>query len=474
MSSYLQIFALLILTSCTLSLSKKEREEHTLPPPQTEESISDAFCSGIFIEGEWPRSNWWKEYGSTELNTLIEEALQNNPSIQAIQQRIQYAKAETVVARSKLFPLIFFSAEDQQSYLSKNGLYRALNPNIALNNTQIDFSLSFSYEFDFWGKYRNLYNASLGREKAAIAEGAQIELLTAVSLAQAYFALRTQQLRKTLYEQLYHVRKWYFQLQKDRVKHSVSSQLPPLLSEEAVFQSEQLVYQIDREISLSKHLVNILVGRGPDMPIECSEGLKPLPEKLQIPRSISLDLLARRPDLMAQVWHVDALAREVGAAKANYWPDINLLLFAGLQSGSWSKLLEWASGTIGAQPGLTLPIYTAGAIGANIDGKKALFVEAVFQYNELMLQSFQQVTDLLALCQAVYKEKEKQTHIVENALIRYDLAVLRQKLGLDSALPTYQLLEEVLTKRLEDVELLYQQYLMSVSLIKALGGGYHE
>lgn len=462
---------LLFAASCSISMSKEEQVKNILPTPSL-----DAGDACFFEEGKWPEANWWAGYDSKELNALIESALKQNPSIQAVRERIEFAKSEAVIARSELLPLVYFDASDQLQYLSENGLYRALNPNISLGNQQIDFSLSFSYEFDFWGKYRNLYRAALGRQKAAVAETAQVELMVSTALAKVYFALKTNLLRKAYFEKLWQVRKAYFELQSQVLKHGLDTKLAPLLSEEAVFEAKQRVYEIEQEIAVNKHTVNILAGRGPDEALELGEKLAPLPQKLAVPEAVSSELLSRRPDLMAEVWRMDALAKEVGAAKADFWPNVNVLGLLGFQSGSWSKLFEWASKTIGALPGLSLPVYTAGAIGANVDAKRALFNEAVYQYNDLILKSFQEVSDLLAMGKAVFGEKEKQDQIVANAAARYKLTRDRQRKGIDNGLTVYRFEEELIQKELRDVELLYQQYLVSVSLTKALGGGYlaHE
>lgn len=468
------IFFLGMFTACTLSLSREEQIENIISSPSLAESEQTVLEGPYFVEGDWPERTWWEQYQSKELNALIEKALVQNPSIQAVQERVEFARNEAVIARGKLLPLIYFNASDQWQYLSQNGLYRALNPNIPLNNQQIDFSLSFFYEFDFWGKYRNLYRAALSRQQAAAAETAQVELITSTALAQSYFAFRTNLLRKKIYEQIYEVRKNYFDLQKKMLSNSLYSKLVPLLSEEAVFQAEQWVYNIEQEIAVNQHVVNILAGQGPDEPLPLHETLALLPKTLTVPTEISLGLLSRRPDLMAQIWRLDALAFDVGSAKADYWPNVNLFAQAGYQSGSWSSLFDWISKTIGVLPGLSLPVYTAGAIGANISAKKALFDEAVYQYNDLILQSVNQVADLLAIGRSVYGEKEKQLQIVDNAKARYGLTLLRQQSGIDNALTAYQFLEEYLQKKLEDVELLYQQYVVSISLIKALGGGYYR
>ncbi len=458
----------LFLTGCTLSMSHDERVENILPAPTlcVNEEIP------FFRRGDWPDKNWWEQYQLNELNDLIDLALCENPTIQSVRARIDYAKSQAVIAKSKYMPLIYFDTNDQWDYLSENGLYRALNPSIPLSNSQIDFSLSFFYEFDFWGKYHNLYHAELSRERMAIAETAQAELIASTSLAQAYFALRTNLLRKKLFVELVEVRKKYFDLQTNMLQNSLYSKLVPLLSEEDLFQAEQWVYSIEQEIAVNQHLVNILAGRGPDTPLLLDEPLEPLPERLSVPDNISLELLSRRPDLMAQIWRLDALALEVGAAKADFWPNVNITGLLGFQSGSWSNLFEWISKTVGITPGLSLPVYTAGAIQAGIDAKRALYDEAVYQYNELILQSFNQVADLLSIGRSVYGEKELQLKIVTNAKARYGLTLLRRANGLDNSLQALRFQEELIQKRLEDVQLLFQQYLVSISLTRALGGGF--
>src|SRR5690242_2525637 len=169
-------------------MSREERVQNILPTPSIQTTEKIAFLGDSFTPADWPTLTWWEAYGSCELNALIEMALQKNPSIQAVQEKIALAKAQAVIVRSELFPLLYFDANDQWQYLSKNGLYRALNPDVPLSSSQIDFSLSFSYEFDFWGKHRNLYKAAIGREKSAVAQASQVELITATSLSQAYFA----------------------------------------------------------------------------------------------------------------------------------------------------------------------------------------------------------------------------------------------------------------------------------------------
>lgn len=468
------VWLFLLLSSCNISMSREEILENIMSAPSLEQSEKESLEQPFFAKEGWPAKNWWEMYGSQRLNALIEEALAQNPTIQSVESRLEYARKNAIVVRRQLYPLVTFNANDQMQYLSKNGLYRLLNPSIPLGSQDIQFNLSFWYEFDFWSKYRNLYCAALGRVKAAFAETAQAELIVEAALSQTYFALVTNLVRKKLYQKLYQVRKDYFELQESLQKNALSSALPPLLFEEDVFQAQQWILNIDEEIAANRHAINILAGRGPDEPIDPDPELPALPQKLALPDNISMELLCRRPDLMAQIWRVEALSKEVGAARADFWPNVNILALIGYESFSWSNLFNWASKTIGALPGLSLPVYTAGEIAANADAKKALFDEAVYEYNALILKSFSEVADLLALGRSVYGRKEQQEKILHNAAERYSLSELRGAKGLDSAFAIYRTLEELLQKQLEDVQLLYAQYAVSVKLIQSLGGGYFD
>ncbi|MBS0651772.1 MAG: efflux transporter outer membrane subunit [Verrucomicrobia bacterium] len=468
------VFGILLLLSGCVSLPKDEQRENLLSAPSVQDSVRSSVESGLFSLGNWPQENWWDLFQSAELNELIGEALSHNPSIQSIERRVEYAKQTAKVVRSKLFPFLFFDADETWQYLSKNGLYRALNPKVPLNANLVDLTLSFTYEFDFWGKNRNLFNAALGEEKAQEAEAAQVTLITTTAVAQAYFALKTNLVRKRLFEALYDLRSKVLDLQVLLQDKALLSMLPPLLSAEDLLEAEKLLFSIEQEVETDKHLLNILVGAGPDAPLQIAEELPPTLDSITIPDNLSIDLLSRRPDLMAQIWRVESLAHEVGAAKADFYPNINLTAFAGLESVLYRNLLKASSKSGGLQPAIHLPIFTAGQIRANVRAKKALFDEAVFSYNQLLLQSASEVADLLVLAKATFEQKADQEQIVDAALNRCEITSLRRLSGLDNSLAEYFIEEELILKELDNVTLLYTQYLATIKLIKALGGGYQS
>lgn len=466
------IYSTLLLLSSCLSMSKEEQAMNVLELPSVAKTAEMSMKSGFFEEGAWPEKQWWKVFDEEKLSALIDEALEKNPSIMAIQRRVELAKQNAKVVRSKLFPLLFFDYSQSWEYLSYNGLDRAFNNKIPINANLLDLSLSFTYEFDFWSKNRNLFRAALGITKADEAESAQVTLITTTAVAQAYFALKTNLHKRSLLNELTEVKKNIYDLQMLMKDKALFSRLVPLRGEEDLQDTQKQLVEIEKEVQVDKHLLNILAGRGPDAELDIEERLFPLPRYITLPSTLSLDLLARRPDLMAQIWKVESLAHEVGAAKADFFPNINLTGFAGLETVYLSKIFTSRSKTWGLEPALNLPIFTAGSIRANIRAKKAAFDEAVFQYNEKILESTKEVADLIVLAQAVYEKKYLQENIITEAKELYDLVLLRNQKGLDSMLAVFATRLRLLERELEDVDLLYNQYLASIKLIKSLGGGY--
>jgi len=462
---------LLLLSSC-LSMTEKEMAQNVINLPSLEQSVDHSLSSPYFSEGDWPEKEWWNIFHDEHLSSLIDFALQNNPSILAIKQRVELARQNAKVVRSNLFPLVFFDFNETWQYLSKNGLYRTLNDKIPLNANLVDLSLSFNYEFDFWSKNLNSFRSALGKAKADEAEEAQVELITTTAVAQAYFALKTNLKKKSLLQEITQIKKEIFDLQMLMQDKALFSRLVPLRGEEDVQDAEKLLVAIQDEVVIDKHLLNILIGKGPDEDLYVDESLASLPRTLTLPTSLSLNLLSRRPDLMAQIWRVESLGNEVGVAKADFFPNINLVGLVGLESILYRTLFKESSKTQALKPAINLPIFTAGAIRANVRAKKAEFDQAVYDYNEKILESSKEVADLMVFAQTVYEQKYLQENIVSEAKELYDLVKLRYEKGLDNLITLYSSQLRFLERELEDVTLLYNQYLASIRLIKSLGGGY--
>lgn len=440
--------------------------------PSLEETSNYTLENPHFVRGDWPDEKWWEMFESPELNSLIDQALCCNPDILAVKARIDQARAESIISRAQVFPLVFFDGTESLSYLSKNGLLYALNPLLGRHTDDLTLDLSINYEVDLWWKYHNLFYASLGRAQAAIAEKAQVELVVSSALTQAYFALKTNLVRQQLYQQLASVRQKYYDVNLLLLDEALYSGFEPALADEKLQEANKALYEINQEVINNIHLINILCGNGPDHEIQVdSLPLEP-PETIAIPETLSLDLIARRPDLAAQLWRTKALGFEIKARIADFYPNVNIKQILGLNSLAWSKLFQAGSMYPSFRPAVHLPIFVWGEIKAGVAAKTAEYNQAVEEYNALVLKSSQQVADLLVILDAVFQKRAAQNVILESAHYRFDLSSLNFEQGLANILDVYTKEIEWIEKALVDVELIYAQYAVSVGLVRSLGGGY--
>ncbi len=464
--------ALLLFLSGCLSMSDSDKKENLAVSPSLDKSQKEGIDSDVFASGSWPDKEWWAFFDSPVLSKWISDAFAKNPSLQSLEYSIEQARQVAVVSRSKLMPTLYFDARDNYAYFSQHELDHLYNPSLPIHGYEVDLSLAFNYEFDFWNKNRNMFRAAVGELKAKTAEYYQAELIVSTSLAQSFFALLTTIQKKELYQDLVAVRKKRLDLQIKMQEGAIFDAFPPLLGDEGVRQAEQQVAQMDDEIRLETHQINILMGRGPDEDL-CLENItQNPPTQIPLPKDLSSNLLARRPDLMAQIWRAEAMALEVSAAKADFFPNINLAAFGGFKSVAWSNLFQNSSHTVGYSPAISLPIFTAGAIKANVRTKKAAFDKAIFEYNNLLLVSAQEVADALSQVRTVYKQKDLQTGVVLDAAKRLELTLLRVEGRLDSEFAVLDFEEALIDKKIKEVDFTYLQYAFVVKLMKSLGGGY--
>ncbi len=466
-------FLLVFFSSC-LRMSEEEERKNFIQEPSLERSVNESLNTPFFSKGEWPKAAWWEGFGSEQLNDWIVEAIANNPSIQSIRQKIEQAKEQANSAKSKLYPLVYFNADENLEFISKHGIERAYNPSFPKQAQILDLTLSFNYEFDFWDKYRNLFRAALSLEQAETAELAQIELITSTSLAKTFFALKANLVKERIYRQLCEVRKKLYLLRQLLLSEALDDLRIVLFSQERVEEATQWLLAIEEEIAIDRHLINILRGKGPDEPFEMEASLPDLPPPLVIPDNLSLSLLSRRPDLMAEIWRVEALAHEVGAARANFFPNLNLAGLIGFSSTIYHLLFNPSSFESTLVPSISLPVYTAGDIQAILDTKRAEYQSAVFTYNDRILKAAEEVVDALVFARMIYGQKIQQDAIVSQAAKRLGLSEDRLKNGLDNALQTLEQKEELLQKELKLMDLAYGRYAAVIALIKSVGGGYEE
>lgn len=464
------IGSLILLYSC-VSIPDLNNEKN-ISSISLENSVNDALTNTNFSKGDWPSANWWEMFRDPQLDCLIKKGLVHNPTLQKSIAQMNQAWQEASIRKSAFWPELDFSAQDNWQYYGKNSFLRALAPTAQSVYNQIDLSFNFFYEIDFWGKNRHLFYSALGLAKAHSAETAQSVLLISTSIALAYFDLQSSYKKLTILNEIKDVRSSRLNLVKMRRMHALSTDIEKIQNQTPVLDVDALILQYKQKIELDKHLIKALIGESPDSEEILAQPRAVFDHSFPLPENISLNLLARRPDLMAQIWRVEAAAHQIGVAKTLFYPNVNLSAFAGLESLHFNDLFSWNSKIASLLPALNLPIFTAGRLRANVNAKETLYESAVYAYNELLLNAAKEVADQITTFQFVNAQLSIQEANVASLIQRYQLTSARFTDGISNYLNVLSAEEDVLNQRIQLTDIEYGRVIAALKLIKALGGGY--
>jgi NodT family efflux transporter outer membrane factor (OMF) lipoprotein len=399
-------------------------------------------------------------------------ALCQNPTMQMACARVQAAEAGAKIQKSYLLPTIGFNADLNWQYYSKNDFFRAFAPQVPGNIAEYEINLDFSYELDFWGKNRNKFQAALGVAKALEAERQNAALVLSTSVAVTYFRLQAHWQKLAVLKRERAVLTKSFLLTEKRQENALDNSQQRLGSEEQLFVINKNILFVEQEASLFQNMLKQLVGEGPDvcLGIEQLEALEQF--RFPLPCCISSNLLSRRPDLMAYIWRVQSGAHLVGAAKAEFYPRVDLLALGGVDSIFVKKLFSWQSRTGYLEPAVYLPIFNAGRLRANLREKQAEFEELIYSYNDAVLRAAREVSDGVISLQIVSEKLDVERQLVENRVENRKLEELRYKNALVSMLDLLAAQDAVLKQEFSRIQFEYERAEEAVKLIKALGGGY--
>jgi NodT family efflux transporter outer membrane factor (OMF) lipoprotein len=413
-----------------------------------------------------------------QLNAVIELALVESPTLNRALAKVAQAEAEAKKEKAAFYPKLNFDYEEQWEYFSKNGFVRSFYPTmpgapaIPPTTNQLDLSLYFDYEIDFFGRNRNLFKAALGKARAERAEASFATLMLTTLITQTYIELQTKLAQLDVLREHLEQRNSLFELTTAREIHGLDPQIPLLEKEQSIYEMEQSILLLSKEIALDRHMLSLLSGAGPGTVIAPQAMTVFFEQPVTIPSDLSSDLLARRPDLAAQIWRVEAAAKEIGAAKADFYPRVNLVAFAQLESLSFNKFLNFGSKQGGLAPAVHLPIFTGGKLTAQLKGKVAAFNEATYHYNELLLSAAKEVADQVVTLTATFETLNYQVRSLETVEEQLALQHSRYAQGTHNFLSVLEKEDTLLVQRYQLLGYERDYLLCVLKMIKALGGGY--
>jgi NodT family efflux transporter outer membrane factor (OMF) lipoprotein len=426
---------------------------------------------GLAADVAVPRvdAHWWQALGDPALDALVDRALAEQPSLQLAASRITRAQAQAESAGAAGQPQVGLGANVTRQLYSANGLFPPpLGGNFINEGT---LQASASWELDFFGRNRAALQAALGAQQAAAADADAARTLLAAQVTRGWLSLARLLSQREVAKRALAQREQVLQLTSQRVDAGLDTNVELRQSQGALPDTRGQIEAFDEQIALARHQLAVLSAQPPNALDDARPRLADL-RITQLPAGLGIDLLGRRPDVAAARWRVEAATQDVASARAEFYPDIRLSAFIGLDSLNLGRLFTLGSRTFGGGPAVHLPLFDGGRLRANLRGKTADLDAAIDQYNAALLQAVREVADGMTTQQSLERQRREQAAALDRAESAYDLALQRYRAGLGNYLVVLSAETQVLAQRRLAVDLQARVLDNQVVLAQSLGGGW--
>lgn len=414
---------------------------------------------------------WWQNLGDRQLNALIEQAIQQSPSLAIAQSRLSLAEAQVGASRSALGPQVDLKTDLNRQRYSENGVMPAPVAGSSISNYTV--SINAAWEFDFWGKHRAQVAAALGTLQAAQFEIAQARLMLVQNIISQYTQLQRLEAQILIAEDRIQILSTIQKLLQARVNVGIEAGTALHDNQITVHQLQLQQHTLKAAAERTRHALAALSGQQ----AQALNHLRITPLTPALPvntQSLRADLLGKRPDIAAQRALLEAASQRVDSAKAEFYPNVQLTGLAGYNAISTGDLFDRASHIFTIMPAITLPIFHSGALRANLAGKRAEYDVAIGEYNQSVLSAIKEAADALSDWQHSQSEvaEAQLAWISSDKLSKAYQA--RVKAGLENKMSWLQKQSVSLAQQSAYIDSLATQKLAWNSLNTAFGGGFNS
>ncbi|MES2283065.1 MAG: efflux transporter outer membrane subunit [Pseudomonadota bacterium] len=404
---------------------------------------------------------WWKVFADPVLDGLIDKANGNNNSVQVAAGRLAQARALAGQVDANRFPQLGIGAgATRQRNTTTN--------NVA--QTVVSAGANLSYEVDLFGKLSGASNAASLDAASREALLRSTQLLVQADVAQTYLSLRAIDTERELVRGTLLAYQNTLRLTEVRFREGDVAELDVarVRSEAASTESEAL--SLDQRRAVLEHALAVLVGEvASNFAVAPTAWSTALPV---IPAGVPSTVLTRRPDIAAAQTSMQAAQARVGVAKTAWFPTFSLTANGGFAAPDIKDLFKLSTQAWGIGALLSLPIFDGGRREAGVQGANADLSIALANYREQVLVAFRDVEDQLAALRLLADQSEAQSRSVDASSRATLLSGSRYRNGYVSQLELLDAQRSELRNRRQALQVKSAQYLATVGLIRALGGGW--
>ncbi len=426
-----------------------------------------------------PKGAWWEIFHDAALNNYEQQLLKANQSLLAARDRLNQARSLARVATADYFPQ---ASADPSAVRERGSGNRPLNGSTApivngvvqpvVPYTQNVYTIPFSvsYEADLFGRVRRNVEAANATLQSTAADLGNVQLVLTAELAADYFTLRELDAEYNVVQESVVSQRKGLQLVQDRHNGGIASGLEVAQQATVLDSTISQAALVQQTRAQYEHAIAVLVGQAASsftIPVSPLNATPP-----PVPLGVPSDVLERRPDIATNEREMAYENAEVGLARTAFYPHITLSGGGGWQSTSLGSLLSapslfWSLGADALQP-----IVEGGRNRANLAAARAGYDQAVANYRQTVLTAFQQVEDGISNLSTLSQALSTQAAAVDDARRALEIANNRYVGGVTNYLDVITAQTTLLSNQRLQTQLLGQQMVSSVYLVKALGGGW--
>ncbi|MBK6412042.1 efflux transporter outer membrane subunit [Sphingopyxis sp.] len=422
--------------------------------------------------GPWPAEGWWQGFGDAQLSTLIAEGLDGSPDVAIAAARLRAAEALAQQAGSALSPRVVAEGSVGGVQQSKNlGIPPQFVPDGIQDTGHI--AATFVFDLDLWGRNRSALAAATSEVEAALVDAAQARLMLTTAVASAYADLAGYHAARDVAVEAVRVRTASADVSGARARAGIENQASERQAESRAASSRADIVALNEAIALTRNRLAALVGAGPDRGLVITRPMLARPP-LGLPSGAGIDLIGRRPDIVAARLRAEAAAKRIDVARADFYPNLSLSALVGLQSLGLSNLFSAGSEYGNGGAAISLPMFDGGRLAGRYRGVRADYDIAVANYDRSLIGALRDVADIAQSRAATDRQLVERQEALAAATEGAKLAGLRYRAGLSNQLDQLTAEDNMVALRRAVADLEARRLSLDIALIRALGGGYRS
>ncbi|WLB59023.1 efflux transporter outer membrane subunit [Bradyrhizobium japonicum] len=416
-----------------------------------------------------PSLDWWRGFRSAELTQLMEEAQTVNLDIAAAVSRIVQADAQARQAGAALLPSL--SGGGSETYSRTSGSSAS---GLSIGGREVvnySASLSASYQLDFWGQNRDALQTAEETANANRFDRDVVALTTLAGVANAYFQVLASQDRMRTAQSNIASAQRILDAIRERRKAGTGTDLDVAQQESVVANQKALVPPLRQTLDQNVNALAVLVSRPPESVRVLGGSLN----KIAIPRvtpGLPSELLTQRPDIRRQEAQLASATANIGNARAQFFPTIQLTGNGGYQSSALVSLFQPHAAFFQLVGSATQPIFDGGKILGNFEFAKARQDELLQTYRKTIVQSFADVDNALYSIKQTTIKLQLQRDVVTSSKRAFDLAEQQLRAGTADIVTVLNVQQTLFQAEDALWQAQLARLLAIVSLYQALGGGW--